>query len=313
MHVGQHSCFVVAPRAGSFDVSDGGVELLFRFGLLQHVAEFRADPHRFEIPVSHLAEADDAADLAPLFDHVAELAKQKFHAVVEAAWRTPGAGLFPFGQLSEDPGIGEGSSTDRDGLAASFFDHPGRIGHRADVSVSDDGNLLDGLDDCPDAAAVNSPAESLSPRATVNRDRDDANLFELASELWSRELRAVPAEPHFHGDRNRDRFHDALHEIQRAAEVAHHAGSRSAAGDLLDGAAHVDVDRVDAPLLQKLSGLAHDLRLVSEDLYGKRLVLRMRLDHPQRFFVQMNQSVRAHQVRCSQADSADLPYDAAER
>ncbi len=106
MEVGEAGA-VAGHGAEGFDLFDDFVKLLAVLGALGEVAEAGVDSHGFEVPGDGAAEGDDAAFVAMLFAEEFELADEDVHPFVEAFAGLVTAGLFPLGELGEDPGVGE--------------------------------------------------------------------------------------------------------------------------------------------------------------------------------------------------------------
>jgi hypothetical protein len=128
-------------------------------------------------------------------------------------------------------------------IPASGRAHPLGVGHRAHVAVAEDRDALDRLDHRANAIVLDAAGKALGARAAVDGHRGDPDLLELAREKRSALVRVIPAQAHLHGHRDLDRLHDTLHQLDGAGGVAQQGRAATAAGHLVDGAAHVDVDR----------------------------------------------------------------------
>src|SRR5262249_15524473 len=81
------------------------------------------------------------------------------------------AGPFPSLQLTEKPRVEQGAAANGDAVTACYCKHAAYVVESADVAVADDGNATHCLDRTPDAIEIDRPAEALSPRSAVQRDR----------------------------------------------------------------------------------------------------------------------------------------------
>ena len=87
----------------------------------------------------------------------------------------------------------------------------------------------------------------------------------------------VPAEPHLDRDRHLHRVHDLRDQIDGCpGRIAHHGRSAAAPDDLVDRAAHVDVDDRRAVILNPLGAGSHVVRVAAVDLHRQRPVRRDR-------------------------------------
>ncbi len=232
---------------------------------------------------------------------------EQFEPLLEVAGRIVASGLFPLDELPEDPRIGERPAADRNGSATGLLEHAGRVGNGADIPVADDRNSRHCFHHATDAVAVDHAAKTLRPRAAVDGDRGHADLLELGRELGSRDLGAVPAQPHLHGDGDGHSLNDVPDQLDRIGRSAHQAGARAVFGNPFDRATHVDVDRVHAASFQELRRLPEDGGFAAKNLHGKREFLGTGLDHRERFGAAPQQAAGIYQVRRRQADAADPP------
>ena len=98
--------------------------------------------------------------------------------------RTGIAALDPVRQAAEGPGVRKCAAADGDAVAAGLGDHAGRVGDRPDVAVAEDGDSFDRLDHAADAVVVHTAGKALLAGAAVDGDGRNANLLELAGEIW---------------------------------------------------------------------------------------------------------------------------------
>ena len=144
-------------------------------------------------------------------------------------------------------------------------------------------------------------------------NRGHADFLKEPSELGSGELGFIPAQPHFYADGNFHGFDDALHQIDRFIRLAHQAGSRAGFGDAVDGAAHVDVDGMDAPRFQQLGRLAHGPDFASENLHGEGRILRAGLHQLPGFLAAFQKRTRIDQIGRRHSHPAQFADNPAKR
>ena len=144
------------------------------------------------------------------------------------------------------------------------------------------GNPLDGLDHRADAGAVDGPPKALLAGPAVDDDRGDADLLERPGQRRGGQRRVVPAEPHL--DRHRDRrpLDDRRDQRDRRVGLAHQGRAAAALDDLVDRAAHVDVDDRRPEIDHPLGRVAHLGGDVAVDLDRQRPVLRAGLGQLER-------------------------------
>src|SRR5437870_5627983 len=114
--------------------------------------------------------------------------------------------------------------------------------------------MLNRFDHTADAVQVDGAAEALCARAAVDDDGGDAGLLELAREVGRAPAGVVPAQTHLHGHGDTDSLNDRAHQVNRTGNIAHEGRAATAARDLVDRAAHVDIDGADTVTLQPARG-----------------------------------------------------------
>ena len=175
-----------------------------------------------------------------------------------------------------------------------------RVRAGKDVAVCDDGDrhgALDVADDVP----VGTAGVHLHARASVHGDGGRARLLTHLRKGHGVDVAAVPAFAEFHGHGCIDGFDDRLNDAPGELWVAHERRAVAAADDLADRTAHVDVQNVRAGVFQRHGrGLGHDLRLVTEDLCGGRMLIRRRPEQLLRLFVMIDQRLGTHHFRAGE-------------
>ncbi len=146
----------------------------------------------------------------------------------------------------------------------------------------------------------------------MDHDAFDADLFEVAGEAGGGDLGGVPAEAHFDGDGDLDGVDDGFDETDGLIGGTHHGGPCPVLGDVFDGAAHVDVDEVDAHAFEHLSGVAHDPGFVAEDLDGEGTVVVVGLDHLESFGAAFDKGSGVDEVGRGEPDAAEATDETAE-
>ncbi len=164
---------------------DRQVEFLAAAELLKPVSQDPTDAHRFQVPVHHLAEPDNRLGLAFLLDEVVELFEQQFQPLVDSRCGVPVPGAFPLHQLPEDPRIGEGSTPDRNAIAAGLCEHLGSLFDVENISITDHRDRIDRIDDRSDSIEVDGTREALFTGSAVDRNGGDPDLLEGSSQVRS--------------------------------------------------------------------------------------------------------------------------------
>ena len=113
------------------------------------------------------------------------------------------------------------------------------------------GIVLHRGDDFGDAVEPRLAAEAHLRRPAVDRHRADAQLFEPWCQVRRDDARVVPAEAQLARQRHvAQRRLDPLDHLQRRVRIAQQLAAAVALGDLVDRAAHVDVDDVRPAILR---------------------------------------------------------------
>src|SRR5262245_3463594 len=81
-------------------------------------------------------------------------------------------------EAPEDPWVDQRAAADGDGIASGDFAHPQGVGDCSHIAIPDNGNALDSLHHGSDPFQINAATKPLSPRASVDRDCRDTELFE---------------------------------------------------------------------------------------------------------------------------------------
>ena len=136
-------------------------------------------------------------------------------------------------------------ATDHDGVCARLRKNFSRIGDGCHIAIGDDGNG-DGFLHPPDGAPVCPALVELAARASMHRHHLDTRLLRPARQRRRIERLLIPPQTHLDGHRHLHRADHGIDQRQRVVEIAHQRRSGIAAGHLLRGTAHVDVDDVGA-------------------------------------------------------------------
>lgn len=107
MHLWQLTRAIAVHRTFDGELLKITIQLIGVADELELVPQFRSDMHRLQIPVSHLAKANDRRlDAAPRGE-ILKLPLHQHESVVKRSGRAEGTGRFPLDQLPEDPRIAE--------------------------------------------------------------------------------------------------------------------------------------------------------------------------------------------------------------
>ena len=122
------------------------------------------------------------------------------------------------------------------------------VGERPHVAVADDRDALDRLDHRADAVEVDRAAEALRARPAVDRDRRDADLLELAGEERGRSVLSSSQPSRILTVTGIGTASTTARTSSTVRPVVSHiiAEPPPPLVDLVDRAAHVDVDVLDA-------------------------------------------------------------------
>ncbi len=134
-----------------------------------------------------------------------------------------------------------------------------------DIAIGDDGDRY-GVLDRRNCRPIGRAFVELAPRAPVDRDHPDARAFGPMRQFGGIEKCVVPTEPRLERHRHLDRRHHRFDQGQRMVEIFQERRARIAVGDLLGGAAHVDVDKCRAAGLDHPRRLGHPIGLAAGDL-----------------------------------------------
>ena len=171
------------------------------------------------------------------------------------------------GDLAEDPGIRGGGAADHDGVAVGLVDHGGGVFGSADVAVADDWNV-DGVFDGCDVLPAGLAGVAVFAGASVESDGIEAAVFGDAGEIDADDVLVVPAHAELDGEGNGDGGADGLEDGLDQREVAQQAGAAVAGDDALGGAAEVEVDEVEAGVLDDAGGVGEGHGVRAEELRG---------------------------------------------
>ena len=186
---------------------------------------------------------------------------------------SPGRKIFR--NLPEDPGVITGSAPDHHGIAVGQFNHADCVFWSDDVTVANDWDL-DGSFKLCDADPVGLTCITLLPRARMQRNGRQAEVFGDLAHLHMHQFFVIPAGAELHRERNLDCRLDGLKDIDNQGQVAQTARATIAANHLLDRAAKVDVDKVEAQRFAVPRRIGHHLRIRPKQLRRNRMLFRLK-------------------------------------
>ncbi len=99
-------------------------------------------------------------------------------------------------------------------------------------------------------------------------DGDKCNAGRLGAARQFRRIAAavIPAQPHFQRNRHFDGPHHRFDQTERVIQIAHQRRSGLAVGDVLGGAAHVDIDDRGAGGFRDAGAFGHPMRFAAGEL-----------------------------------------------
>ena len=183
-------------------------------------------------------------------------------------------GVNLFHDLPENPRPAERCSAHHDSVHAIAFEGLYGALCRGDVSIANDGNIHAWIAlHLADERPVGLVGVELRARAAMNRQCRDTAILQLLCQLRDNQVLLVPAQPRLHGHRHltAHRIHHGACDFQQFRYIAQHAGTSSLGGNLLYGAAEVQVQHIRVRLFDHdACGLRHGFRLLAVNLYGHR-------------------------------------------
>ena len=171
--------------------------------------------------------------------------------------------------LLEDPRVSSCRTRDHDTVDAGFPLHCKCLFGTVDVSASDDRNRYRLLD-LPNAVPVGLTGIKLSAESSVNGNSRGTGRFAGFCNL--RRIFPGKALPDFDGHGLRLRLHHRIHNLKDKRRVFHQSRTFSVIYHLRDGAAHVDIEKIEFPVGKIRRLLRHDCRVASEQLQGNRVL-----------------------------------------
>src|SRR6185369_2009787 len=209
---------------------------------------------------------------------------------------------------AKNPRIIKRATPDAHAGATGFVEHLfGGLGSD-DVAVADDGDIFDRFNHFADAGELDGAAEALFAGAAVDENGGDAGVFEGAGEVGGGQVGVIPAESHLGGDGNFDGVDHAADEGGGFIEFGHHGRAAADFADFPNGAAHVDVDGLDADGFEVEGGVAHFPGHAAEQLDGEGTVGGAGFDQFERFGVLFEQGPGVDEVGGAEADAADFAH-----
>ena len=105
------------------------------------------------------------------------------HALVKERFRRQFAGVKIMARVAKNPGIVKGAAPDAHARATGFIKHHfGRL-RRGDVTIPDDRNGLDGLNNGANSLKVHRSAEPLLSRPSMHKNRGRPGVFQHARQI----------------------------------------------------------------------------------------------------------------------------------
>ena len=171
------------------------------------------------------------------------------------------------GNLPENPGICRSGAANHDGIAAGFGDEGAGVFGGAYISVADDGDF-DGGFDFGDVLPTGLAGVPLFAGAGMDGDGVETGVFGKFGEGDADDVVVVPAEAELDGERNCNGGAHRFEDFGDEGQVAEKAAASVAGDDAFGGAAEVEVDQVEAGLLDDAGGVGEGLGIRAEELGG---------------------------------------------
>ena len=169
--------------------------------------------------------------------------------------------------LLEDPGVAYGGAADEDAVDAvtiAGFDDLLRGG---DVAIAEDGDMQTRIGlGLADKGPVGLTTIHLGFGAAMNADGGNTNVLELLGKGDDGFVAIVVAETGFDGDGERGAADDGSGDLEELGDIFEHAGATPTAGDLADGAAPIDIDKVGFCIGYDIDAGKHGVFVVAENL-----------------------------------------------
>ncbi len=251
----------------------------------------------------HLHPADDAFFRHGFAQIVSKFQKQVVHFARRRLVLGQSVHCFP--GLAEDPGVGDRSTPDVDGVAADFVKPAHGVGGREHVSAARDWDRdvsFDFLNEIP----VGVAAITLSACPAVERDHRSAAVLDQFCDLDAIDRIVIPAGSNLDGHRDCDGAFDFGQYLFELRQVAQQVGSAAAVNHLSGWAAAVDVDEISAGFLSDLGGPAHADFVIAEDLNRDRALFSLEAHHVMCAHISARQAFDADELGDDQAQTAAL-------
>ena len=162
----------------------------------------------------------------------------------------------PRHDLTDQPGTTIGAAADHHAIRAALLQSCVGILDRTDIPIDDDGQLHRILH-LAHKGPVGRPLVHLVTGAAVHGDQFCAQILGDMRQFGRIEAGMIPAHPHLDGDGHVHRLYRRLDQRGGERQVAHQRAAGVAIDDLLDRAAHVDVDNGCAAIGIEPGGIGH--------------------------------------------------------
>lgn len=303
------------------------------------LAEGSARAEALGEPGDSSADLDHGVAVAAVLAQQIEVAADETDLVGSGGLGGEGKALEKGVGLAEDPGGGEGAAADHDASGTCSTEHVEGLGGLAHIAVSDDGETaLDTIDDTGDALVQDGAGELHLGGSAVDGDGDHTRIGESEGEVRGagtsgEVVGGGPAEPHLAGEWDGgggreeggitetggpigggegatvEFLNNTSDDASGAGEVGEEFAAAVFLGDLVDGAAHVDVDDGGAVLDGPASPLGHDLGIGPVELHADGLVEGVGASEVEAGGGAAEEALRAEEVGAGEAEPAEFAAD----
>lgn len=198
--------------------------------------------------------------------------------------------------LFEEPGISETAASDENAVCAGDVHRFTGKFWRDDIAIHEKGEMGDVFACFTDAMPVGFTGIALFARAAVHGNKIGAGV---GYDFY--EFQAVgvlnPAQTCFYRDRNWDGSFHFADDLCGAIRFFDECGAVEVGDEVVDGAAHVDVEGIGfEAVVNDAGGFSHRVRIGTEDLLDKGALALVKAGHLEGLWIKTYDGFRAHHL-----------------